>query len=224
MNPFVLGSLSFLAGGVLLAMVARYWFQRGREQKLQTLAARCGWEFAAKDPQLDGLGFTGLSFFAHLRNRSYSNVMRLPGERNQTLVFDFRCRVGNLITAVTCSSILTDIFWAARRNQAPSFRSITMVAFRSDSEWVAPFRVRNSRAIGGNVPPEALQILQGARGHVHAEGAGDWLLVFRLNGSVNVKYLEEFVRQAQLFAEHSFTHGRVIQHQKAEPLEQKVVA
>ena len=202
MDPLVLaeGTAIVLLVGAML--VVRRWLSGRRREAMAAYARSAELSFLPSYPSLGRLPIAGLPLFRSGRKRSFRNVLLGSREVGRMMVFDLHHRVRTTaLSAFEHDSVFGDAAEGARLSQKPRMRALTVVAFQSEGEWIAPFSIRGCHAQAGWVPEHAVAQLSGLPGEIRAEGSGEWVIIYRDDHCVPIDELGEFIGAACRFME-----------------------
>lgn len=166
--------------GVPAALAIHYMANARRASVMRRFAAESGFDFEAEDPSLERLGLTRLPILAIGKSRRFLHVLRGETGGREVLVFDYRHRVGGVLTSMTHDSLLADAALGIEKNRKPTWYNMTVVALRAP-KVAEPSRVRVPDLPGG---------------HTRLERAGEWLALYRFDRRAPVGELHRLVRHA----------------------------
>jgi hypothetical protein len=178
--------VAFLVG-IPLALAVHYLGDARRANAMTAAAKRLRLGFTATDTTLKNLALMRLPIFRVGESPSFRNVLRGQMSGRDVLVFDYRHRVGGLLTSMTHNSLVADAVIGIEKNRKPTWYNMTVVALQ------APPVAEPSRKRVPDMPG----------GHTRVERGDEWLAFYRFDRRVPIAQLPMFVRSAIKAAERA---------------------
>ena len=135
------------AAGIIAALAARWWFGARRGIATDKAARRLGLRLIGSEAFLSSDYFLGVPLFQAGHSAAFLNVMRGEIDGAEALLFDYRHTVGDLLTAMTSTSLLADVVIGYRENRAPTIYNMTIAAFRVPPGAISQFELRQENVI-----------------------------------------------------------------------------
>jgi len=133
--------------GIIVALVARWWLGARRDIATDKAARRLGLRLIGSDKSLSPDYFLGVPLFQAGHSAAFLDVMRGQIDGAEALLFDYRHTVGDLLTAMTSTSLLADVVIGYRENRAPTVYNMTVAAFRVPPGAISQFELRQENVI-----------------------------------------------------------------------------
>lgn len=139
--------------GIIVALTTRWWLGARRGIAADKAARRLGLRLIESEASLSPDYFLGVPLFQAGHSAAFLNVMRGEIDGAEALLFDYRHTVGDLLTAMTSTSLLADVAIGYRENRAPTIYNMTVAAFRVPPGAISQFELRQENVIDRMADP-----------------------------------------------------------------------